>query len=61
MLFNDVGLSHESALPVMDSDGSQERKRRRGRKRRGRWRRSREEEKPVREGGSKEKNSQRGI
>lgn len=29
MLSNDVGLSHESAQPVMDSDGPQERKSRR--------------------------------
>lgn len=41
MLSNDVGLSHESAQPVMNSDGPQERKRRRGWKRGGKWRRGR--------------------
>ncbi len=54
MLSNDVGLSHESAQPVMNSDGPQERKRRRGRKRGERWwkrrgGRSRGEEKKRRE------------
>lgn len=44
MLSNDVGLSHESAQPVMNSDGPQERKMRRGRKTEERWRRWEEEE-----------------
>lgn len=38
MLSNDVGLSHESAQPVMNSDGPQEKKRR---KRERRWRKRR--------------------
>lgn len=38
MLSNDVGLSHESAQPVMNSDGPQER---RWSKRGGRWRKKR--------------------